>query len=1151
MIRIWFALLLAASSLPAQNSYGRVTGRVADDSGAVIAGAAIQAVQLSTNITTTAASNHEGVYELLNLLPGVYRLTAQTAGFKRTERGPIDVRVGDIVTIDFALQVGAVTESVEVRDEAPLIDTATASTGQVIDQKLINEMPLPGGAVTYLMQLSPGVVSLNAPTHGWLPQARDSIANLAVGGSRAKSSEFQLDGMPNMGQGGNLGFSPPPEMIQEFRIQTNAYDATVGRFTGAQVNMVPKAGANDFHGTLWFSHLSRPLMTHPFFINRQLYDTATGPPTREKRSRLWPATKTNRYRISVTGPVEIPRLYHGRNRTFFSYGNDFMLRTFAGQINQTVPTAEQRTGDFSRLLALGAPYQIYDPATIRATPGGFSRQPIPGNRIPASRLDPAAQRLLQFYPQPNTPGTADFRNNLIGANFSRIDYQAHMARIDHVLGEKHRLYLSGNGVSVQGDQGRNLNNDANGNLSDGQTRSAVLDDVYMFSPTLVLNTRYGVSRIVNASRPPTMGFDLATLGWNQALLSQTERAAWHLPQIDIDSYATIGSNLPSNTATLYHFFSSTATAVRGKHSVRFGFDYRILQEHGYNPGNYVGNLGFSSNWTRGPLDTSPVAPIGQGLASFLLGIPTGGGIDRNAALSQQSSYAALFIHDDFKVSRKLTLNLGLRWEYELPITERFNRANRGWDFNTPSPISAAALANYARSPIPDLPPSAFRTLGGIGFAGVNGAPRGIWRPDRNNYSPRIGFAYLLRPKTVFRAGYGIFYETFGTDRVDAGQVGFDQRTSLVPSFDNGQSFAAGLRNPFPGGLLAAQGAAGGLNTFLGRAPSYFDVDRRMGYLQRWSANLQQELPGRMMVEIGYAASRGAGLGLGRNLNAVPNSHLSTSRERDQAAIDLLTRANLQNPFFGLPEFNGTGLQGRLVSRNQLVVPYPHFASINTTTGQGYSWYHAGHLRFDRRFGSGYLVGASYTWSKFMEAVELLNAADPMPHRVISPQDRPHHLVVHFQAELPWARNRWFGGWSTQAIYQWQSGPPIGFGNAIYRGDWSNITLPYADRTVERWFNTAGFEQNPQRQLGSNVRTLPLRFSGLRADGWNNWDLSFFKNFRFRERATLQLRVEAQDALNHAMFAAPNTAPTNTLFGQVTATIWSEQRKASVAAKILW
>ncbi|MBI3281140.1 MAG: TonB-dependent receptor, partial [Acidobacteria bacterium] len=600
-----------------------------------------------------------------------------------------------------------------------------------------------------------------------------------------------------------------------------------------------------------------------------------------------------------------------------------------------------------------------------------------------------------------------------------------------------------------------------------------------------------------------------------------------------------------------------------EHSLRFGSEIRVLRESNLGYGNYTPNLGFASTWTRGPLDNSPPAPIGQGLASFLLGLPTGGYIDRNESYAQQSTYQAWYLHDDWKITRTLTLNLGLRYEYEGPTTERYNRSNRGFDFTTPNPVQDRARANYARSPIPQIPVAEFRTPGGLLFAGTSGQPRTLWNGNNNNWAPRIGIAWLVRPKTALRLGYGIFYQSLGTDRNDVGQQGFDQRTSLTPSNDNGRTFTATLSNPFPDGFLAPLGAANGLRTFLGRSPSFFTPSRRNGYLQRWSFTVQRELPGRMMVEAGYTGSKSVGLGIGFNYDSVPVEYLSRSPERDQAAIDFLS-ANVPNPFRGIEEFEGTAwYQNANLPRSQLLTPFPHFNGISTTLSDGFSWYHSGHIRFERRFSRGILAQAAYTWSKFMEAVERLNAQDLLPHHVISPQDRPHHIVISGQYEFPFGRgklvssrfaavNHVIGGWSTQAIYQWQSGPPIGFGNILFRGQLADVVLPRSERAVERWFNiNAGFERDSTRQLASNYRTFPLRLTGLRADGWNNWDLSLFKTLRFTERVSLQLRAEAQDAFNHAMFQPPNTAPVNTLFGTVNATIWGEQRKVTVAAKLLW
>jgi hypothetical protein len=305
------------------------------------------------------------------------------------------------------------------------------------------------------------------------------------------------------------------------------------------------------------------------------------------------------------------------------------------------------------------------------------------------------------------------------------------------------------------------------------------------------------------------------------------------------------------------------------------------------------------------------------------------------------------------------------------------------------------------------------------------------------------------------------------------------------------------------------------------------------------------------------------LGVSESLNALPAAYLSTSPFRDQARIDFLSQA-VANPFFGLADFAGSSLQGRTVQRSQLLVPYPHFTGIGTGFSSGFSWYHSLQVRAERRFSRGFTVHASYTWSKFMQAIEMLNASDLHPHHVISDQDRPHHIVVSAIYELPFGRgkkwlpaapavvNHLVGGWSVQGIFTGQSGPPIGFGNVAFYGDIHNIPLPRSQRTVERWFNTeAGFERDSRRQLASNLRTFPLRLTGLRADGYNDWDFSLLKNIKLRENVTFQLRAEATDAFNHPMFAAPNTSPTSTLFGQVTATVGTEQRKIAVGGRLIW
>jgi hypothetical protein len=594
-----------------------------------------------------------------------------------------------------------------------------------------------------------------------------------------------------------------------------------------------------------------------------------------------------------------------------------------------------------------------------------------------------------------------------------------------------------------------------------------------------------------------------------------------------------------------------------------GGEFRLMRENGNNFGNVAPRLEFASNWTRGPLDNSTAAPIGQGLASFLLGVTSGGTININATRAEQSSFTSFYIHDDWRVTRRLTMNVGLRYEYEAPTTERFNRSIRGFDFQTPSPISEQALANYKKAPIPEVSVSDFRALGGLLFAGAGSQPRGLWSPDRNNFAPRIGLAYQLSTKTVVRAGYGVFYDVVGVDQQDVNQGGFNQPTNIVPSLDNGLTFRATLTNPFPDGLQPPAGAAGGARTFLGRTVSYFHERPLNPYMQRWSFSAQRELPGRVVVETSYVGNRGLKLSANRELNPIPARYLSTSAARDQATIDFLS-AQVPNPFFGIPEFAGTSLAAQRIGRQQLLRPYPHFTSITANVPIGYSSYHSLQLAAEKRFSKGVTFQLAWTWSKFMEATGFLNDSDLALENVVSSQDYPHRFVLSGIYELPFGRGKklfgssrgWMelliGGWQLQGWFEGQSGDALGFGNAIFNGDLHDIPLPLSQRSAERWFNTgAGFETDPRKQLANNIRTFSTRFTGVRADGINNVDLSLFKNFKISERFKSQFRMESFNVLNHVQFDNPGTTPTSSAFGTITAEKGHGQRQLTFAVKLIF
>ncbi len=523
----------------------------------------------------------------------------------------------------------------------------------------------------------------------------------------------------------------------------------------------------------------------------------------------------------------------------------------------------------------------------------------------------------------------------------------------------------------------------------------------------------------------------------------------------------------------------------------------------------------------------------------------------------QDKYWGFYLHDDFKVNSRLTLNLGLRYELELPITERFNRLVAGFAFDAANPIEAQARANYARNPIPELSPENFRVRGGLTFVNQGGIGRSPLRGEKNNFMPRVGLAYKITEETILRAGYGMFFDTNGVNGTAPIQIGFSQATPIQASLDNGLTYVATNANPFPTGLLSPRGAAGGLTTNLGQSISFFFRDLTQPYVQRWSLGLQQMLPWQFLAEASYVGNRGTRLGVNRSINNTPAQYLSTKPVRDQQTINFLT-AQSPNPFRGTDP-----IYGATISRAGLLAPYPQFGAITVKEPIGYSWYHSLQVRGEKRFSRGYTFQLAYAWSKLMEATEFLNATDPTPYEVIASLDRTHRVAMSGIWEVPFGQGRRFGasihpaanmvlgGWQLSGVLVEQSGAPLGFGNAIFNGDIKNVALAKGKRDVDRWFNTeAGFNRNSAEQLASNIRTFPLRFSGIRGDGQSRWDFSAIKNVPIRESVGVQFRAEVYNAWNHTNFSNPNTNPTSTTFGRITGTT-SDARNWQFALKLMF
>ncbi|MBI3278898.1 MAG: TonB-dependent receptor [Acidobacteria bacterium] len=1127
------ALLVLAGLALGQDPRGALRGVVTDQSKAVIPNVEVRATNVATGVTVSAQTNEAGSYSIPFLPSAIYDVSAELQGFKKFVQAGVQIRVAETTELNIAMDVGTVAETLEVNEATPLLDTASSSLGQVIDERRILELPLAAGNPLELVLLTPGMVEPSK----FLWKAAWNFRNVTSDGNPAYTTEYTIDGVSNTFAEGNLGrsryaFAPPATAIREVKMQTAAYDASVGHTLSSVVNVATISGTNSLHGEAHWTVRNQAFDAPNFFNN--------------KNKTLMPVYQDNRYGASAGGPVLLPKLYNGKNRTFWHYtweANKWKVpQTFTG----TVPTEAQRRGDFSGLLAINNSYQIYDPLTIAVAPNGrFSRQPLAGNVIPASRLDPVGLNLAKLYPAANQPGTIDGRNNFFnGSNNALEDYYAHLVRLDHAFTENHRAFIRLHYDWWQEDKDRRFGpeNPANGIILERANRGIALDDVIVLGPTLVLNIRYGLTHQDFLEQRTSRGFNLTSLGFSSALAGLVDSSLATIPNINAGSYSAISrwESGDGATTSMTHSLVGNFDKLHGAHSLKFGADYRNYRANNNRfPQAVSPVLTYSSYWTHGPLDNSPSAQMGQELASMLFGIP-GGGMERTASFAMQDQYFGLYIHDGWKLSRHLTVNLGLRYEIETPVTERFDRLVAGYDFTTPNPVDAQARANYARSPIPELPVSQFRALGGLTWVNQGGNGRSPFQAEKNNFMPRIGLAWQLLPNTVFRAGYGIYYDTIGVNATLPIQTGFTQGTPIQASLDEGLTYVANNANPFPAGLLNPLGPAGGLRTNLAQNLGFYDPNRSHPYSQRWSGGLQQLLPGQFLADVSYVASRAVRLGVSRSVNDTPAQYLSTLPVRDQQTINYLSQT-FPNPFSGTNPLSGTS-----ISRAALLRPYPQFGRMSRMEPIGYSWYHSLQLRAEKRFSRGYTFQLGYTWSKLMEATSFLNDVDPMPYEVIGGFDRTHRLTMSGIWEVPFGKGRQFGaklpapvnffagGWQISGLVVRQGGAPLGFGNVIFNGDLHNIALPKSERTVDRWLNPdAGFNRVSTQQLSSNLRTFPLRLSGVRGDGRATWDFSAIKNFPIREQVSMQFRADVYNAWNHANLNNPNTSPVSSAFGRIT------------------
>ncbi len=1132
----------------AQESRGTIAGVVADAQSAGIPKARVVITNKDTGVDTVLTTNERGAYVAPLLLPGNYRISAEHEGFKKFTRDGITLSVNENLRIDIQLELGAVTESVTVTDAAPLVDSTGGNIGMLLGNQEVTELPLPHGNPYVLIGLAPGTTFEGDPLLN-RPYEPGHIAAYSMGGSVAGTTDITMDGVVNTYRGSavpvGVAYTPPADAIGEIRIETSSFDARAGQTSGGVVNISLRSGTNKVKGTFTFTKMRPEWMANTWFGNR------SGTPRGDFDYNRWGA--------SLSGPVILPKVYNGKNRTFFMWAYEAISdqRPRGGTI-LTVPTVAQRKGDFSELLAIGSNYQIYDPATRRREAGSSTRyrqDPFPGNIIPAARFDPVSVKVMEYFPPPLNDGTTvDHRSNYPKPNSPEVaKYYTHTVRVDHYFSSSNRLLVRGNGYLRDTYRNDYFETRATGirELYDPLGFSA--DDVITISPTFVLNIRYGYTRF-SSKTSPLRGrfFDLTTLGFPKSFASQISPNVSEFPAFEISGYFNTvragGARFPET-----HSLVAALTKLRGKHTVDFGFEARAYRQFQYTgDGSRSGRFIFDTTWTRGPLDNSTSAPIGQGWASFLLGLPNASSyVARFADHAQQSTVWCGYIQDSWRVRPNLTVNLGVRYELEGPLTERFNRSIRNFDTSIVLPIEPAARAAYAAAwpanPTLELPPDQFKVRGGLVFAGVDGQPRELWARDINNIAPRVSIAYTFRRKNVIRAGYGIFFGALGMRRTDVRQNGFARNTPFVPTKDSGLTFYSRLSNPFPDGILEPVGTALGPMTDVGsNTITFFHPEPKASYNQRWQFSIQRQLRGSNMVEIAYVGNRSTKFEINRDLNVVGNQMLSRSPFFDVQRVNYLT-ANLPNPFRGLEGVSGALGTNNTISRENLLKPFPQFTAVNTGFFQGYSWYHSLQVRGTRRLSARMSLNASFTWAKNMLANNFLNPGDLMPYESLSGADRPFRITGSAVYQLPFGRRaallsnapRWLdlgvGGWQLSVIYIYQSGVPLAWQDVIFFGDPDDIRK--GPRTVDRWFNVdAGFTRDASTRPSYHYRTWPFYLSSLRRDSSNNVDMSISKRFRLSERGLdLQVRCEALNAFNHPQFGAPNMNQFSTAFGQITTT----------------
>lgn len=1054
--------------LGAQAGSSTITGVVADSSAAVLPGAIVKVTNEATGVTLENVSNERGLYRVPALVPGRYRLEVALDGFEAFKQQSIVLQVGQTLAIDVTLSVGGLSDVVNVGGaETRLVQSQTSNIAQVVTQQMLDALPLPNRAASSLVTLAPGVIMIDTGAG-----TAENYPLFSVSGGRARNQYFSLDG----GNASNVValnrpsqiLSLPVDAMQEFNVITNNYAAEHGHSTGGIITMSTRSGSNQFRGSAFESLRNDALDAKNFFAS------------------VKPDVSLNQFGGTLGGPIT-------RGKTFFFGTWERTRQLVSDPIISTVPTLVNRDGDFSDLRnAAGRQIVIYDPQT---------GQPFPGNVIPSDRIDPVARAALQYFPLPNRAATVTSANNYAGTSESRLDRDIIVAKVDHKPGVDDlltvRYYINNALTGVSGSYGNPVA-DPLSDATDVRVQNITAGYTHVFSSSLVNEARVTYLRRKFIDRHPGLGENYASrIGFTG--VSDQAFPVFNIPGYGPSQSATASAattnfgtaSLSSPTVSRFQTpindtqFLESLTWSRGTHAYRFGGEYRLGGNDESRDRGSSGNLTFS------PLITSNLgaARTGNALAAFMLGEVNAGSVQASDVIRTRASYAAVYAQDDWRVTNRLTINYGLRWEAEFPRYEVDNKMN-SFDPVAINPVSG--------------------TPGVVTFAGIDGTPRRAFRTDWNNVGPRVGVAYQLTGsgRTVLRGGAGVFYgPTISNSIGDQAALGFSTSANFVVAQATTQS-AFLLRDGFPAFSRAPRTDAFGAVPPGSRPTTsiaFFDPNQKAPTSYQSNINLQHELGSHLMLEGGFISNISRHLtGNDFSINQVP------------------------------PDRMGAG-------NTQGLRPFPQFSNVlllNPSIGK--SSYYSGFVGVQKRFSDGFSVLAHYTHSRYLDDVEAANEYGSTGsymdqyHRgrdwARSASDVPEHLVVTALYEVrPFSKSRWMNAaltrWRVGLLETLQSGPTFtvitsanttnAFPAGPLRPDLiGNPELPSSERTLSHWFNTAAFVNPAPFTFGNSPRSV------LRGPGVVTTDLTLEKSIGLTGTKRVDVRVEAYNLLNRANFNIP-------------------------------